>query len=214
MSTEIINSYTGIIKNKKLQSYTKQIMSQGVNIKKAAARIAVILCKIDESKCYETDGFQTVHDYAEHVLGWKKSNSYAMLKVGYELLDHKTYESLLPHDSGCDFSTSQLQAILPLKSLDTATHLVESGEILPTMSVKDIKEVVKGYTSDSKSAEGESSDSESVEDANAEDDVIEAEAYGVLHEIKLAEDKEGNRFILCDDVVVTRESLLLMIERF
>ena len=65
MTTEIIKNYENAIQNTKLRNFTEQIYKQGLNIKKSFARVAAILVKIDESKCYEQDGFTSVQDYAE-----------------------------------------------------------------------------------------------------------------------------------------------------
>ena len=211
MSNEImINNNNMVITNTKLRKYTEQIYKQGVNIKKSFARVAVILARIEDSKCYEQDGFESVHDYAFQIFGWKKANSYAMLKVGREYIDGKTYESILPHETGNDYSTSQLQALLPLKSVELAKRLAEKEEINPSMTVAQIKAVVKEY----KDSQSDVTDSESNDSVNESDDVVEVNGYITLNEIKLVETKDGKRLIMCDDVVVTRESIISLIDKF
>lgn len=206
MTNEIITKFDETtISNRKLQNYTKQIFNQGLSIKKSFAKIAVILVKIDESKCYEQDGFESVQDYANKVLGWKQANTYAMLKVGREYLDSKTYESVLPHGE-TDYSTSQLQALLPLKSVDKAKELAEHKEISPDMTVKAIKDVVKQYTGKSSNVESESEDTQ--ESENEASEIVDVDFYKVDHEVKLATDKDGNKVVLFDDVVCTLESVI------
>lgn len=212
MTNEIITKFDETtITNKKLQGFTKQIFAQGLSIKKSFAKIAVILVKIDESKCYEQDGFESVQDYANKVLGWKQANTYAMLKVGREYLDSKTFESVLPHGE-TDYSTSQLQALLPLKSVDKAKELAEREEIAPEMTVKAIKDVVKQYTGKAANGEGEKEDTQESKDEASE--IVDVDYYKVDHEIKLAIDKDGNKVILFDDVVCTTESVIEAIENW
>lgn len=194
MTTEIIKNYENAIQNTKLRNFTEQIYKQGLNIKKSFARVAAILVKIDESKCYEQDGFTSVQDYAEKVLGWKQANTYAMLKVGRDYIDGKTYESILPHAEGNDYSTSQLQALLPLKSVEVAKELAENETISPNMTVKQIKEVVKAYNhkDDAEANAGVGSD-----DSEAEE-IIDVTPLTVLHTIQIVKDAEGVTFFMVD----------------
>lgn len=208
MTNEIIKTGEYEIANTKLRNYTQQIFKQGLNIKKSFARIAVILVKIDESKCYEQDGFDNVQDYANKVLGWKSANTYAMLKVGREYIDSKTYESVLPHGEQ-DYTTSQLQALLPLKSVDKALELAENNEINPEMTVKAIKDVVKSYTKKTNDVKEETNDSEEKEDKDNQ--VLDVDSYKVDFEIKLVTNSDGNKIILVDDVACTKDSVINML---
>ena len=210
MTTEIMTSKIAEtpITNKKLKSYTEQIFKQGLSIKKSFARIAVILCKIDECKCYEQDGFESVQDYAEKVLGWKKANTYAMLRVGRDYIDGKTYESILPHGE-TDYSTSQLQALLPLKSVETAMKLAEEETISPDMTVKEIKEVVKVVT-------GKADNVEASEDDTQEEtsEVVEAPVSNTLHTFQIMQDSNGAIFFMYDGTEVEKDAILSVLENF
>ena len=199
MTNEIIRNESVEITNTKLRNYTNQILKQGLNIKKSLAKVAVILVKIDESKCYEQDGFVDVKDYAEKVLGWKQANAYQMLRVGRDYLDSKTFESVLPHGEN-DYSTSQLQALLPLKSVEKAQELAEGNIINPDMTVKEIKDVVRDYTGKNTTVESEIEDTEKVEN-----DTIEVSAYEVIVRIELARNSQGEPIILMNDEQVTIE---------
>ncbi len=199
MSNELqITNYE--FKNKKLQSYTNNIFKQGLSIKKSYARIAVTLAKIELSKCYVMDGFESVHDYSRQVLGINKSTSYAFLKIGNEFIDQKSLESVLAHDENNDFSISQLQALLPLKSVDTAKELAEARTINPDMSVKEIKEVVKNVISPSEEKESTNSDISDGGIIEVTDDEIQN--FTVESILELATDKNGNKVILYGDVVI------------
>lgn len=198
MSNELqITNYE--FKNKKLQQLTDSIYKQGLSIKKSYARIAIALSKIDTSKCYEMDGFKSVHDYSKQVLGINQASSYAFLKIGYEYIDSKSLESVLKHDEGHDFSISQLQAILPLKSLETAKELTESEYINPSMSVKEIKEAVSNYLNP-KEGEGEN-------DEPIEVDVVEESTLETLSTIKVCRDNDGHIVYLIDDELSTLEGV-------
>lgn len=194
MTTEIIKNYENTIQNTKLRNFTEQIYKQGLNIKKSFARVAAILVKIDESKCYEQDGFTSVQDYAEKVLGWKQANTYAMLKVGRDYIDGKTYESVLPHADGNDYSTSQLQALLPLKSVDVAKELAESETITPNMTVKQIKDVVKAYNH----KDDTEANTEEVSEDSESKEIIDVTPFTVLHTIQIVKDADGVTFFMVD----------------
>lgn len=184
-------------KSKKLQQLTNSIYKQGLSIKKSYARIAIALSKIDESKCYEMDGFSSVHDYAKQVLGINKSTSYAFLKIGREYVDSKSLESVLKHDEGNDYSISQLQVILPLKSVDTAKELAESNYINPDMSVKEIKEAVDNYINPK---EG---DEEGEGDEQIEVEAVEESSIEVLDTIAICKDSDGHIVYMINDEIAT-----------
>lgn len=210
MSDELMITNTEF-KNTKLRNYTNQIYKQGLSIKKSYARIASILAKIDTSKCYEMDGFESIHDYSKKVLGINKSTSYAFLKIGYEYIDSKSFESVLKHDEGNDFSMSQLQAVLPLKSVDVAKELAEHNEINPNMSVKEIKEVVKNYKNEgTETEEKEEQEKQEIIDVEA----VDSESYHPQSVIELvSEFKEGTgkHSILYGDELLTLEQAIQII---
>ena len=206
MAVEIIKSNEVQITNSKLRAFTEQIFKQGLNIKKAFAKVATILVKIDDSKCYEQDGFESVQDYALQVFGWKQATTYAMLRIGREYIDGKTLESVLPHEIGNDYSNSQLQALLPLKSVETAKKLAEQDIINPEMTVKEIKQVVKEFKGGGKS-EGDSVES-SDESVNEESETVEARAWEIVHTIEMMKDADGNIFFMFDGEETTKEAVI------
>lgn len=211
MAVDIIKANEVTITNRKLQNFTEQIYKQGLNIKKAFAKVAVILVKIDDCKCYEQDGFESVQDYALKVFGWKAATTYNMLRIGREYIDGKTLESVLPHEEGNDYSNSQLQALLPLKSVDTAKTLAEKDIISPDMTVKEIKDVVKNYKADNTKSSGKSEDTKDEENDSAESEMIEAPAWSTEHIIEVIKYADGTKAFLFDDVEIAREDLINMI---
>lgn len=207
----IIKPYTCEITNTKLRRYTEQIFRQGLNIKKAYAQISVILAKIDTAKCYEADGFESVHDYSKQVLGLNQSTSYALLKIGYEYIDSKSLESVLKHEQGNDYSTSQLQALLPLKSVDKAKELAEKDIINPDMSVKDIKGIVKDIVKPK--SESEVIDAESVSEYS-ENEQVQTKSYQLEFSIEFGCMEDGTHMAICgvnDDDIVSYEECIAMV---
>lgn len=214
MAVEIIKSNDVQITNTKLRNFTEQIFKQGLNIRKAFAKVATILVKIDDSKCFEQDGFESVQDYALQVFGWKQATTYAMLRIGREYIDGKTLESVLPHEVGNDYSNSQLQALLPLKSVDTAKALAEKNVINPEMTVKEIKKVVKDYKGGNSSDESEAENKEVEEFANSESETVEANAWSILHSFEIMQDADGNITFMYDGTEVKKEAILEVLEKF
>lgn len=207
MTIELANSPVIEFKNSKLKKYTEQIFKQGLNIKKAYARIAVTLVQIEDSQCYEMDGFTSVHDFSSQILGIKQSQSYALLKVGREFLDSKTFESVLAHDENNDYTTSQLQALLPLKSVTWAQELAADGTIDVSMTVKEIKDIVKEQTGKGK-AEGEEGELIDVEPVEEDFNV---DAYTLEFCIEFGRDENGKAVLICGDKLITAKEARAMI---
>lgn len=214
MAVEIIKSNEVQISNTKLRNYTEQIFKQGLNIKKAFAKVATILVKIDDSKCFEADGFESVQDYALQVFGWKQATTYAMLRIGREYIDGKTLESVLPHETGNDYSNSQLQALLPLKSVETAKALAEKEIINPEMTVKEIKKIVKDYKAGNSKSTGENEDTEIAENTDGNSDTIEAVAWTMIHSVEILQMSDGNITFMLDGEEVEKGDILLMLDEF
>lgn len=214
MAVEIIKTNEVQITNTKLRNFTEQIFKQGLNIKKAFAKVATILVKIDDSKCFEQDGFESVQDYALQVFGWKQATTYAMLRIGREYIDGKTLESVLPHEAGNDYSNSQLQALLPLKSVDTAKALAEKNVINPEMTVKEIKKVVRDYKGGNSSSESENENTQAEESTNGESETIKTNAWSILHSFEIMQDAEGNITFMYDGTEVEKSAILEVLEKF
>lgn len=187
----------------KLNSYTSQIFKQGLNIKKCYMRVCEILAKIDASKCYQADGFESIHEYSEQVLGIKRAQSHHLLRVGRDYVDWKTHETVLAHPEGQDFTTSQVIYMLPL-GVEMAKRMTEKGNITPDMTVAEIKEVVSDYknakTSDEN--EGEIVEANATVEAPGTLDNEAIEALNLQSSLELGYDSEGNPVILYGDVLV------------
>lgn len=205
------------IKNEQLRAFTNMLASEIANMHKYMIRASVVLAAIDASKCYEEDGFESIHDYTAHVLGIKKAQSYAILKVGKEYIDTNSMQSKLPHKGENDYTMTQLQALLPLKSVDTAIEVANQGLINPDMTVKQIKAVVKDYR---ESLDGENNDVveataeviESSEDEGTTVDVKpETKRFKVEHTIKIGHYENGEAYACVDGKEVAYEDAYAII---
>lgn len=161
--------------NKALNSATQKVFKIGETVRKCAFETAVIIAAVESSECYKEDGFNNVCEWTSAAFGFQKSSTYTLLKIGREyvreLVDPKTgkvkgYASnLLPENAEKDFSTTQIEKMLPAGHA-FAAELVEREEITPDMTCREISKVVKSYMSDS--AEEESTE-ESVEGESTEE---------------------------------------------
>ena len=147
---EVVNAKE--FKNAELNGYTEQVLNIGNDVKKNFYKIASIMCKVQESKCYADDGFKDAISWAMQTFNFKKSFAYNLMKIGRNYLDGESDSTNLPHD-GQDFTPNQVARMLPLKSRDKAVELINDGKIAPEMTCKEIEDVVKeevAKTNDSK----------------------------------------------------------------
>lgn len=132
--------------DKDLKDYTTKIKKCGDNIRKNYIKIAHLLSEVDAKECYLEDGFESAIDYAGQVLGIQKTTAYNMLKIGKEYIAENGERTILT-DSGTDYSVSQIQVLLPL-GVEKVKEINEEGVISPEMSVRQIKNLVKGLNTD------------------------------------------------------------------
>lgn len=151
---EIITCYPAYV-NKNLDKATKDIFKIGETMRKCAFTTAVIIANVDEMECYKEDGFNNVHEWVSLTFGFKKSASYSLLKIGKEyvreVINPKNGKvtgyvtNLLPENSDSDFTTTQLEKMLPVGH-EKALELVTNGEITPDMTCKEISKIIKKHT--------------------------------------------------------------------
>lgn len=143
---ELIVRNAGKFQNKELTKATERILSLGTKVKEALFETAAIIAKVDRESLYEIDGFSSVHDWTEKTFGFKKSRSYSLLKIGQEWTEAKTSKTgaITGYHAVLDpaFSTTQIEVMLPAgRSL--AEELYRNEEIKPTMTAKEIQQVIK-----------------------------------------------------------------------
>ena len=163
--------------NKGLQKATDRINKIGENVTKSLYEVAHIVAEVDANKFYLDDGYKNVHEWTKDAFGIAKSASYNMLAIGRdytkEITNGKTkvYRSNLTEDNEEDFSTTQITKLLPVPR-EKVDELVRFGVIVPSMTVKEIDEVLKALKNDED--EEIPDDDDIIPDDD--DDVIEAEA--------------------------------------
>ena len=164
--------------NKNLQNATMKIVRLTDNARNALYQIAFIIAGVAQTECYKDDGFNTVHEWTTQVLGYKKSMSYDLLKIGQqytrEILNDKGrvtgYEcNLLPEDSADNFSTTQVIRMLPAER-ELVCELVEDKIITPAMTSKEIAKVIKERVN------GESGESEEATEDKPNGDTPEVQS--------------------------------------
>lgn len=149
------------IKNVELREYANALTQDAVNIRAnllhMSAIMATIAAKRDTGILDEFDG--SIATFAESRLGIKKSQAYSMVEVGATFLDEKG-NSKLPQ-SGGKWSNTQLMALLPMggtgknkkgadETLKACKKLVTDKKIKPSMTVAEIKMVVREERPDAK----------------------------------------------------------------
>lgn len=146
--------------NPDLEKATKVLMNCDLQIKARQYDIASILAEIEYRKLYEQDGFGSAVEYANTTFGIQKSVAYLLIEVGSKytrpILNDKGKcvghcSNLLPPANPdkqdaplIDFTTGQLSRITSL-GRETILQLVNSGELSPTMTYKEINALVKAH---------------------------------------------------------------------
>lgn len=166
--------------NKELKDYTRKIKRCGENIRNNFMKIAHNLNEIDNTECYLDDGFEDVQDYANKVLGIQKTTCYNFLKIAKEFLNEEGTRTLLTSE-GNDYGVSQLQALLSV-GIDKAKELHNNDIINPSMSVRQIKAIIKEETT-----EPEPSDENTIDTTGEE---LSDEVVKTIGIIEIMEDGE------------------------
>lgn len=192
----ITNATAPAYTNKALNTATQKVYKIGETVRKCAFETAVIIAGVESSECYKEDGFNTVHEWTEAAFGFKKSASYTLLKIGREYVREITnpktnkvtgYASnLLPEDAEKDFTTTQIEKMLPAGHA-FAAELVERGEVTPDMTCREISKVIKGYLAED---EKDTDDGAEVEDGGDTEDTGKSKAVSVT-----MTEKDGDIFI-------------------
>lgn len=149
------------IKNNALREYANLLAQDAINIRANLLHMSCIMATIaskrDEGILDEFDG--SIVKFGEERLGIKSSQVYSMVNVGATFLDENG-KSLLTEKGG-KWSNTQFMALLPMggtgktkkspyEILKACEQLVADGKIKPSMTVAQIKEVVKENRPDAK----------------------------------------------------------------
>ena len=161
--------------NERLKEHTARITSLLDGAKYNLYEVAMHLMVIKNEELYKDDNFVDIYDYTKKVFGYGKNMTYKMVKTAETLVEQKgeEYRSIICHDDS-DYSMSQLFELGTLAPKEVV-ELDADGAINPSMSTKEIREVVK----DTKEMMKKEAESEEEPTEEGEAEVEEGEAIVV-----------------------------------
>lgn len=192
--------------NERLREQTAKITSLLDGAKYNLYEVAMRLLVIKNEELYKEDNFTDIYDYTKKVFGYGKNMTYKMVKTAETLVEEKMldenkveYRSIICHDES-DYSMSQLFELGTLAPKEVV-ELDADGAINPSMTTKEIREVVKDTKEMmKKEAEGEEEPTEGETEGEAEVEegepiivdttAFKAELFKVLSEM-IANNKEA-----------------------
>ena len=129
--------------NERLKEQTAKITSLLDGAKYNLYEVAMRLLVIKNEELYKDDNFVDIYDYTKKVFGYGKNMTYKMVKTAETLVEQKgeEYRSIICHDDS-DYSMSQLFELGTLAPKEVV-ELDADGAINPSMTTKEIREVVK-----------------------------------------------------------------------
>lgn len=149
-----------VFMNKELHKATILIMKMSDQIKQRQFDIASVLADIDMRELYTDDGFTSTVEYAMHTFGMQKSLAYQLVTIGREYTRNVLSDegkaighasNLVPPANNekqdapiTDFTTAQIGKLLPL-GRERILEGIESGELKPSMTHREIESYVKRY---------------------------------------------------------------------
>ena len=185
------------IVNERLKEQTVKISSLLNGAKYSLYEVAMRLLVIKNEELYKEDGFTDIYDYTKKTFGYGKNMTYKMVKTAETLVEQKgeEYRSIICHDES-DYSMSQLFELGTLAPKEVV-ELDADGAINPSMSTKEIREVVKDTKemmkkeaeSEEEPTEGDEAEIEEGEAIVVDTTAFKAELFKVLSEM-IANNKE------------------------
>lgn len=167
LTTRNTNIITFAFANKHLNSQTKKIAAIGQRTKESQYQLAAILADIAATECYIEDGFESVQDYAEQIFGFRKSATYAYMKLGENYVNDTGKGSIFATENG-DFTAYALTRCMALPH-EVMVQAIQDGILTPDMSSRDIDKKVKEIKLTLKATESKETDeSESKETDESE----------------------------------------------
>ena len=148
ITTESINGLT----NSELKKELKKVTTAIGTIGKKTKEMAISISNIMEEESYKDD-FKSDTKFAEF-LGTSKGNLSKISRAGKLLKENENLSA---------FNLGQIEETLPLND-ETRNHIVEEKEIEPSMTVKEVREVVNAYKSDGKEETEETEETEEQEE--------------------------------------------------
>ena len=176
--------------NERLREQTAKITSLLDGAKYNLYEVAMRLLVIKTEELYKEDNFTDIYDYTKKVFGYGKNMTYKMVKTAETLVEQKgeEYRSIICHDDS-DYSMSQLFELGTLAPKEVV-ELDADGAINPSMTTKEIREVVKD-TKEMMKKEGEGEEEPTEGETEIEDGepiivdttAFKAELFKVLSEM-------------------------------
>lgn len=169
--------------NERLREQTAKITSLLDGAKYNLYEVAMRLLVIKTEELYKDDNFTDIYDYTKKVFGYGKNMTYKMVKTAETLVEENkgVYRSIICHDES-DYSMSQLFELGTLAPKEVV-ELDADGAINPSMTTKEIREVVKDTKEMAKKAntsesEGEGEEVEvEVEEVEGELDLVDVDGF-------------------------------------
>lgn len=159
ITSESINGLTNTNLKKELRKVTTAIGTIGKKTKEMAISVANIM----EEESYKDD-FKNDTEFAKF-LGTSKGNLSKISRAGKLLKENENLSI---------FNLGQIEETLPLND-ETRNYIIEEKEIEPSMTVKEVREVVNSYKSDGKEQEETAEEWEDVEEPEEQEETQETE---------------------------------------
>lgn len=183
------------IVNERLREQTAKITSLLDGAKYNLYEVAMRLLVIKNEELYKDDNLTDIYDYTKKFFGYGKNMTYKMIKTAETLVEEKMldenkveYRSIICHDDS-DYSMSQLFELGTLAPKEVV-ELDADGAINPSMTTKEIREVVKDtkemMKNEAESEEPTEGDETEVEEGEAivvDTTAFKAELFKVLSEM-------------------------------
>lgn len=164
--------------NKQLENATERLIACSNTINGKEYAIATILAKIETKSLYSDDGFDSSAEYAEQTFGIKKSKTYSLITIGKDftrpILNSAGKvvgycSNLLPaadvekQDAPLiDFTTRQISIFAGL-GRENVLELIDNGSLKPSMTCREISDLIKKIKEAVKSANETGEDGEATE---------------------------------------------------
>lgn len=184
------------IVNERLREQTAKITSLLDGAKYNLYEVAMRLLVIKNEELYKDDNLTDIYDYTKKFFGYGKNMTYKMIKTAETLVEEKMldenkveYRSIICHDDS-DYSMSQLFELGTLAPKEVV-ELDADGAINPSMTTKEIREVVKDTKeimkkeaeSEEEPTEGDETEVEEGEAIVVDTTAFKAELFKVLSEM-------------------------------
>lgn len=142
---------------------TERIRVCASSIRRNFYRIANVLKWVDDKRAFVDDGFLSTIEYATKTFGIKKTLAYNLLSIGGVYTAENGVESNLPHDKAKDYTSSQMNVILPYDEADIREY-AKNGDINPFMTVSALKKKLKELDGEESENEPEEPTEETAEE--------------------------------------------------